>query len=64
MLRRLALPLLAGLAAACGQMGPLVIPEKNPPAPGGAPAAAVAPAEPKPADDDSIQPETAPLQVP
>ena len=50
--------LLIALASACGQMGPLVIPEKTSAA--GEPAAAQAPAPEQP----EIKPESAPLKVP
>ena len=50
--------LAVALATACGQMGPLVIPDKNGAAEPAGPPAATTP------EQNELQPESAPLQVP
>jgi len=62
-LRPLAALLLIALASACGQMGPLVIPEKTPAA-GQSPAPAAETPAPAAPEQQPLKPESAPLQVP
>ena len=60
-LRPLLALLLLALVSACGQMGPLVIPEKKA---ASAPTPAENTAEPQAPVQPDIKPESAPLQVP